>query len=159
MRNTRVHTRHSRDCNFNDISTAMQCGTVDIACLGRACNVTTGCIGFNSPGRILKSACAAPKAAPGSTMFLARDFPAPPGEPRSACVNGFCARAANGTFAGLGCGGTCPAKPVPPLASLLSAFDVVWQNATWTEAALPSVPVGDPVAMAAALLAKYSSSN
>ena len=143
------------DCNFNDVGTAPQCGAVDIACLGRACNATAGCIGFNSPGRILKSACDSPEASPGSTMFLTHTFPAPPGEPRSACVGGFCSRTANGTFAGLGCGGTCPAKPVTPLATLLSAFDVAWQNMTWTEAALPSVPVGDPVAMAAALLAKY----
>ena len=142
------------DCNFDDLGTAEQCGT-DHECLGRACNETAGCIGFNFPGRILKKACDSPKAAPGSTMFLAHGVPAPPGEPRSECVGGFCVRAAAGSFAGLGCGGTCPAKPVPPLDALLSAFDVQWQNTTWTEASLPSVAAGDPVAIAAALLAKY----
>ena len=48
-----------------------------------------------------------------------------------------------------------PQPATPPLQTQLSQFDERWQRTTWTEAALPSVAVGDAVALAKAMLAKY----
>jgi hypothetical protein len=93
-----------------------------------------------------------------STIYI-RPGALPPTVPRSACVGGFCAPHtgpnASGTFVGSTCGGTCPARPVTPLSTLLAHFAAAWQHTTWTEEALPSAPVGDAVAVAKAMLAKY----
>ena len=91
-----------------------------------------------------------------STAVYIKHDRLPPNVPRSSCIDGFCTdRVANGTFAGAGCGGTCPAKPTPSLPAMLAAYEAAWVNETWSEAKLPSTPVGDPVATARAMLAKY----
>ena len=63
---------------------------------------------------------------------------------------------ANGTHNGTTCGGACPLPPKPPpLTQQLAEFASAWQNETWSEASLPSQKVGDAVAMAKKMLAKY----
>ena len=61
-----------------------------------------------------------------------------------------------GTYNGTTCDSKCKQLPKPPpLEQQLAAFATAWQNETWTEAALPSKAVGDPVALAKKMLAKY----
>ena len=156
------------DCNFQDIARhksecAGKSTAACIAILERLCDADAACIGFNSPGDILKKGCSGWEAAPHSTMFFKPGHVPPnlPPPPTSSCVDGFCStRVVNGTHNGTTCGGACPAPPKPPpLASQLADFASRWQNETWTEAALPSKPVGDAVAMAKKLLAKYKSDD
>ena len=147
------------DCNYGDIRKVVCPDPTNIPHCKRfvesQCDVTSNCIGFNFPGEILKKNCDQFESAAGSTVYI-KHADIPPTVPRSSCVDGFCStRVSDGTFVGATCDSACPLKPVPALASELAAFADAWNNETWTEAKLPSTPVGDPVAMAKAMLAKY----
>eukprot|EP01050_Picozoa_sp_SAG11_P020321 SAG11_NODE_3402_length_2468_cov_1.162516_2_plen_193_part_00 len=49
-----------------------------------------------------------------------------------------------------------PKKQLPALKAALQTFDDTWSRRKWDESKLPSKPVGEPVAIAAKLLTKYS---
>eukprot|EP00936_MAST-01D_sp_MAST-1D-sp1_P000019 g19.t1 len=145
------------DCNFDDLSRSPASSE---SALATVCNNTAGCVAFNWPGRYLKKGCHKFKAVPptvNSTLYIRAEA-----LPRSSCIGGICSSriGGNGTFIGTDCGGSCPSPaPVVPLSTLLSQFDTVWQNTTWTEQTIPSQPMGDAVAIVKALLAKYKNIN
>jgi hypothetical protein len=112
---------------------------------------------------ILKSGCSGWEVSAGDTFYFKPGVPMPH-LPTSSCVHHHgvisdplvCTVVANGTYNGTACGGTCPLAPnSPPLTQQLAEFASKWQNVTWTEASLPSAKVGNPVAMAKKMLAKY----
>eukprot|EP01079_Euglenida_sp_SAG-EU17-18_P009494 gene9494-1707_t len=147
------------DCNFEDLANHKQaCEGKDqvecIAILEGICNQTSSCIGFNYPGCILKKGCNGWEVSEGSTMYF-RD------QPRSKCSGGSCLvgpYSGAGSYNGTECMGHCPHAPPGPhksLSDLLSAFADDWVHDTWSEEQFPSTPVGDPVAVAKTMLAKY----
>eukprot|EP00041_Stephanoeca_diplocostata_P026908 m.733684 g.733684 ORF g.733684 m.733684 type:complete len:846 (+) comp23074_c0_seq1:615-3152(+) len=149
------------DCNFGDLEKIV-CPTADkrhcLQYVEAQCTQRADCIAFNYPGEILKKNCDSFIKVPGggSTVYI-KHPDVPPTVPRSSCIDGLCTTVVgdNGTFIGADCDGTCPVKPRPSLQSALAAFADAWVNETWSEARLPSSPVGDPVALAKRMLAKY----
>lgn len=110
-------------------------------------------------GKILKKGCDNFIRATGSTMYVKRAS-VPVSWPRSSCIDGSCSsRVVNGTYLGTSCDGQCPLPPKPKhsLQELLAAYDLFWQNSTWSESTLPSKPVGDPIVSVKAILSKYGS--
>jgi len=163
------------DCNYQDIE-KVTCPSSGLelhggggdpeACIAfaeAACDRKPGCIGFNYPGLILKAGCTGWETSPRNHFYFKPGSTAP----KSSCIDGYCSvnTQGNGTYPGMDCNGQCPQKPKPKPKSCaghqftkrLSDFSTKWNNEVWTEddVDLPSEPVGDPVATAIAMLAKY----
>ena len=165
------------DCNFDDLgpklgackSKGQKPGTpACLQTLETLCGSEPTCIGFNWPHGIFKTGCPACSTAPpcsgwepstGNTFYFKPGHGPPPGgQPTSSCIDKFCYTQLNGTGThnGTGCDKACPAKPAPPdVAKLLTAFDDDWSHRRWSNDVDPASPVGDPVATAKQMLAKY----
>ena len=157
------------DCNFNDIG-KHQCKGLDrdacVSALEALCDRDAKCVGFNYPGRILKSACPACmrrppcngwEPSPASTFYF-KPGHGPPAPVTSSCIQGFCyvQSHGNGTHQGSDCDKQCPLKPAPPnVNKLLAQFDDEWAHRPWDSDVDPAHPVGDPVEMANMMLRKY----